>query len=373
MSGRHRATTTSSLERFAVNRSGATLMLIGLIDSIGTGLYLAGSAIYFTQIVGLSTAQVGVGLSVAGLLGFVCQPPLGWLADRFGPRRLLTVMNVVRTVGFVAYVFVDGFPTFLLVAALLGIPEQAVSPVHQALVERVVGAKNRLAFVARTRAIYNVGFTVGALLATFALSIGTRRAFDSMFVANAMTCLFAAMLLPRIKMIAAAADGRSARRRLSLTAIRDLRYLAVAGTNGILALHMSMLSIAVPLWTTTHTEAPPSLVGPLLVVNTVLAITLQVRATRGTDTAAGGARALRRAAGALALTCLFLIVAAQLSTFWAAAVLVAAMMTLTAGELFQSAGGWALSYHLAPQQSRAEYLATFNLGASAQFVARPPS
>ncbi|MEV0487806.1 hypothetical protein AB0I69_45305 [Streptomyces sp. NPDC050508] len=53
------------------------------------------------------------------------------------------------------------------------------------------------------------------------------------------------------------------------------------------------------------------------------------------------------------------------------AILVAGLVALTAGELFQSAGCWGLSFALAPDCARAEYLATFNLGTSAQFVLGP--
>src|SRR5262249_42447164 len=162
-----------------------------------------------------------------------------------------------------------------------------------------VGADQRLTFMARIRATYNIGFTAGALLATLALSVGTRLAFHSIFIVDALTFLFAAVMLPRVKMIAASVAAGTAQRRIGLSAVRDLRYLAVAGTNGILTMHMSILSIAMPLWLTLHTDAPRSLVGPLLVVNTVIAVALQVRATRGTETVPGGVRALRRAALAL--------------------------------------------------------------------------
>ena len=359
------------MTRMAVNRGGATLLTVGLVDSVGTGLYLAGSAIYFTRMVGLTPAQVGIGLSIAGLLGFLCQAPLGWLADQIGPRRLLIMLNVLRAIGFTAYIFVDSFPAFLAVAAVLGAPEQAVTPVYQALVERVVGTEHRLRFMARIRATFNIGFTAGALLAALALNIGTRPAFNAMFLADAVSFLFAALMLPRVKLLAETARAGARRARMNLTAVRDRRYLGVAAVNGVLTLHMSLLSVAMPLWVTLHTKAPASLVGLLLVVNTVLAVTLQVRATRGTDTVPGGARALRRAGMALALTCLLFALAAQLPLPLAIATLAAAAVALTAGELLQSAGGWALSYQLSPERNRAEYLATFNLGTGAQFVVGP--
>ena len=37
------------------------LAFLSLIDSVGTGLFLAGSALFFSRVVGLSTAQIGFG------------------------------------------------------------------------------------------------------------------------------------------------------------------------------------------------------------------------------------------------------------------------------------------------------------------------
>jgi dipeptide/tripeptide permease len=56
-----------------------------------------------------------------------------------------------------------------------------------------------------------------------------------------------------------------------------------------------------------------------------------------------------------------------------AAVLLAvlAVILLTCGELWQSAGGWAISYALAPPERQAQYLATFQLGTSIQVIAAP--
>jgi hypothetical protein len=50
------------------------LMVMSFIDSIGTGLYVAGSVIYFTQKVKLGAGEVGLGLSIASVIGLVRQP-----------------------------------------------------------------------------------------------------------------------------------------------------------------------------------------------------------------------------------------------------------------------------------------------------------
>jgi MFS family permease len=376
VTGRRRASPRlPRLARLTVNQGGATLLAIGFVDSIGTGLYLAGSAIFFTHVVGLSAARVGLGLSLAGLLGLVSQPVIGWLADRWGPRRVLLLLNLWRAAGFTAYVFTDSFLMFMIVAALLGIGDHAVYPIYQALVERVVGLTQRVGMMAQVRVVDNIGYTFGALLATVAISHGTRPVFNAIMLGNALTFVIAAALLPRVRLLPVTGgsnDASAPHAPLRLHALRDGWYVALAAVNGILVLHMVLLGIAVPLWVTLHTSAPPALVGILLVVNTALAVLLQVRVARGSEALQGGVTALRRGGVALAVCCGLLALAPLWDeTALVVLTLVLGVVALTAGELFQSAGGWSLSYLLAPTRSRAEYLATFNLGTSMQLVLGP--
>ncbi|MER7759328.1 MFS transporter [Streptomyces sp. NPDC097619] len=358
----------------ATAEGGVAFLSIGLIDAIGTGLYLAGSALFFTTIVGLSAAQVGIGLSVAGVLGLAAQPVIGWLADRWTPRTLLIILNLYRAVGFVAYVFADDFLSFVLIAAFLGVGEQAVFPIYQALAEEMAGAEGRVAMMARMRVVFNVGFTLGGLLASIAIAVGTRTAFSLIVLGNAASFVLAAVLLGRIRLRHRTEPPAAKTKKpgLKLVALRDTRYVAVAASNGVLVLHMALLGIGVPLWVSEHTDAPKALVGLLLVVNTILAVAFQVHASKGTDTVAGSVKAMHKAALALiAASALFAVAGADLPVAAVVALLVLGLVLLTAGELYQSAGGWGLSYALAPDRSRAEYLATFNLGTSAQFVLGP--
>jgi MFS family permease len=356
----------------AVSLRGArTLLGIGLIDSSGTGLYLAGSVVYFVAVLHLGVSQVGLGLSVAGLLGLVCQPVLGWLADRYGPRQVLALLHVWRALSFVVLLLAGSYWQFLVAVAMIGVGQQALSPVYQALVERMVGTEGRLAMMARSRVVYNVGFSLGGLAATAAIGYGTRTGFSMIVLGNAVSCLAAAGMLAA----APAADGQtgSARRSpLRLHHLRNPRHLAVAGINGALSLHISLLAVGIPLWVTLHTSAPRALVGVLLVVNTVVAVLGQVWASKGSDTLAGSITALQRGGAALVACCLIFSATAKIhQADVAAAVLIVGVIVMTGAELFQSAGGWGASYALAPEEGRAEYLATFNLGTGLQYVVGP--
>ncbi|GAA1575573.1 hypothetical protein GCM10009731_31750 [Streptomyces globosus] len=55
-------------------------------DSVGDGARHASSALFFTRVVGLPPALIGLGPTLAWAVGSVAGIPLGALADRRGPR-----------------------------------------------------------------------------------------------------------------------------------------------------------------------------------------------------------------------------------------------------------------------------------------------
>jgi hypothetical protein len=167
------------------------------------------------------------------------------------------------------------------------------------------------------------------------------------------------------------APGKNLRRRFSARVFRDRSFLAFTGINAVLTMHMTLLSIGLPLWIIGYTHVSAAIIAPLLAVNTVLAVVLQVRTSKGSDTIRGATKALVWAGGSLAACCLLLIGAPKLPVVIAVVVLVLAMIALTGGELWQSAGGWGGSYLLAVPGQEGVYLSVFWLGVAVQQIAAP--
>ncbi|MCW3842064.1 hypothetical protein ONA70_18355 [Micromonospora yasonensis] len=72
-----------------------TLALAQLANSIGDGAFLVTSALYFTQVVGLSPGQVGLGLSLAWAAGLLAGVPAGHAADRRDARTVVNTAAVM--------------------------------------------------------------------------------------------------------------------------------------------------------------------------------------------------------------------------------------------------------------------------------------
>jgi MFS family permease len=350
-------------------RTSRRLLVLFMIDSVGTGMFLAGSALFFTRVMGLSVGQVGLGLSLAGVTGFVCAVPLGRLADRFGSRRILVLLYLWRGLGFVAYAFIHDFLAFVVIACLLGAAEWAVGPLVRALVAAVEpedGSPVRT--MAAMNAVRNVGFTVGALLATAAIAAQDPTAYRALVLADAVSFLVAAGLLARLPVTVGPRAVRAAERSVR---VRDPRFLLLTTSNGVLYLHTAVLSVGLPLWISTRTHAPATMIGAVIALNTVLAVVLGLALSSGSDGLVPAATRQLWAGWCLAACCVLVAATGSVGSLPASALLLAGAVALTLGEVFQSLGSWGLSYALSPEDQRNYYLTVWNLGDTGATIVGP--
>lgn len=351
-------------------RAGRIFVLVALIDSLGTGLYLAGSALYLNRAVGLSAGQVGLGLGAGALTGLVATVPSGMVADRLGAKRTLIALQLWRGIWFVAFALVTSFWQFVAVSILLGLADRAVGPLTQAVVGTAVEGASRVKVLALMRSVRNVGFGLGAALSTGLIAFDTAVVYRGMMLADALS-FFLAMAALRLVRLDAVVPVRRKRVFGGPRALADRPYLVLALLNGVMTVHMALLSVGLPLWLTRHTSAPPSLVGIMMMLNTGMAALLQVWASRGCEDTRVAARRMRAGSLVLAACAALLPLAHGRTPLVAGGVLLFATVLLTLAELWQSGGAWGLSIELAPAEYRAEYLSVFSLGRSVQEIAGP--
>jgi len=343
--------------------------LTTLVDEAGTGMFLTGSVLFFTQVVGLTAAEVGLGLSIAGIVSLFAGIPIGRAADRHGPRRILIALSCTQAALFASYLLVDGFAAFLLVVCCIAAAEAGASPVRKAYISTLTEPEQRVTVAAYNRAVFNVAFSVGALISGFALAADTPTAYKLLVLGNGATFLVAAglqTLQPRSRR----RPENEARPR-PWAVLADRPFIAAAAVVGLTYVHTQVLTIGLPLWVAQETAAPKAVVSVLLLVNTGMAVLLQVRLTRGIDTVPRAARAVRRAGGVLLAACLVFALSGDLGEIGAVFCLVAGTVLLTTGELWSSAGSWGVSFELAPEHRQGEYLAAFSLGESMAQVIGP--
>ncbi|SBT37807.1 Predicted arabinose efflux permease, MFS family [Micromonospora narathiwatensis] len=336
-----------------------TLALSTLVNTVGRGTWLTVSALFLTRSVGLTVTQVGVGLTVTALVSLVASTPMGYLADRYGPRGMQLAALLASAAFTAALVAVRSFPTFLAVGVLMAVADAVSRGARGALIAGAVPPDQRVRTRAWLRAVTNVGISVGAVAAGFGIAADTRPAYVALILLDAVTYLGAAAILLRLPALPPVPAPTHGPR---LIALRDRPFLAFTVLDGLMSMHFGLINIALPLWIAEHTEAPRWLVSGCLLVNTVMVVLFQVRASRGTEELTGAARAARRAGAVIAVACLFFAASGGVSAPVAVVLLLAGALVHVVGELWHAAAGWGVSFGLAPAHAQGQYQGAYGMG-----------
>lgn len=337
-----------------------------LVDSFGSGLYVTGSVLFFTQILDLQGNVVGIGLTAAAIAGLSLGPPAGRLSDRIGPKPVAVSAYAAQAGFFAAFPFVRSSAEFLVVVVGIAAAEGVARPARRASLSAFASGASRVAASAYNRAVMNVGFSAGALGAGAALAVGSVTAFSVLLWGNALSFAAAAVLFTRLPVPKPV--GRVDREEGYLF---SKHIVASAVCCGALYSSASLLDVALPLQVATKTTAPHAVIALLMLLNTGLAIALQVRTSSGSESVSGAARANLIAGFSLVGACALFALSGLGSPTVAVVFLVLAVIGLTGGELFSSAGQWGMSYALAPSGRQAEFLGGFTLISSGVGVAAP--
>ena len=343
------------------------LSVQSVLSAFGDGVFLTGSAVFFTQIVGLSAAQVGLGLSAAGAVTFFLAVPLGKLSDRFGAKRVWAVSSLVEALLYLVWLEVGSMATFVAMLVVLELVVTTSRSARNAYRFDIFPREERVSSSAYFRAARNVGYTLGALLAGVALATNSDSVVRAVPVATAVLLLLNATLVSRLPRTAHHVEAETALEAVAHahdggSALRNRGYVLMSVFDGVLATHQVLLNVVIPLWLVEETDAPRVLLAWLFGTKTVMAVLLQVVAARGVVTVADSLRAQRRGAFFFVLSCGIVMVTHD-TVGWVTIVLVwVGHVTVTGAELFNSAGDWGLQAELSDPARRGEYQGVSQLG-----------
>ncbi|HEX2419940.1 MAG TPA: MFS transporter, partial [Micromonosporaceae bacterium] len=192
--------------------SGPQRALAGSVFAItvGGGLLLGSSTLYLTRIVGMSTVQVGLGLTVGAAFGLAAGPLVGHVADRRGPREVHIATMLCGAAATAGFVLVRSFWTLVLVSLLTALVGAAGSASRAPLIRAVAGDRTTW-FLSYQRAITNVGVMLGVLIATIGIQVDSGPVYVTMILASAATFVGASVvltLLPYVQPLPAAPTHR---------------------------------------------------------------------------------------------------------------------------------------------------------------------
>ncbi len=346
---RHQATPPSPLAGRLATQS--------LLFALGEGTFMAGSAVFFTQIVGLTPAQVGLGLTLAGIAGFIAAYPMGRLVDRLGPKRCWAISSAGQAAMFAVWPFIDNFTGYLAMAVVMEVIGSLGGVAHGAYTIDVLPPRERVSSRAYMYSALNVGFTLGSLVGIIALALESLTLLTwvpwftaAVFMVNAVNVT----RLPKAPHDLKTRDERKVRID-GPGPMRNIGWLAVTFFTGVLWTNQVILNLVIPLWLVDKTDAPWVLLGFLFGTNTVMCIVLPMAAARGVKDTRTALRAIRVSTVFFVVSCVITLSTHE-SIGWATiALFFLGHITLTGAELYLSAASWTFEAELMDPRRRGEY------------------
>ena len=347
------------------------LSVQSVLFAVGEGVFITGSAVFFTQIVGLSAAQVGLGLTIAGVVSFFFAVPLGKAADRVGPKRMWAAGAFASAALYAIWPLITGFAAYVAMMIVLELVGGAGWSGRGAYTLDVFPHEERVRSQAFMRAALNIGFTLGALLAGMALALDNDSVVRAVPLFTAVVLVLNALYILRLPAAEHDAKPAAAEDLINPGALKNKGFLALSAFDGVLGTNQVLLNIVIPLWLVQETDAPRVLLAWLFGTNTVMAVLFQVAAARGVDSVDRSLRAARISAGFFVLSCLIVLVTHD-TIGWTTIFLVwIGHVTVTGAELYQSAAHWGFMSELSDPDRRGEYQGAAQLGGTLGHVWAP--
>lgn len=334
------------------------ISLATFVNTFGSGMFMTSSALFFTQVVGLTLSSYTTGLFAGSMAGLVVGLFAGRLADQVGARETQIAVKLTGALATVCCLFVGDFWQWVLVSSLIGVTTNAHGPCQAPLI-RAFGGDDPVRFRAYQRSLTNLSLALGALVAGVAIGIGTRWAYDTLLWVRALAYVGCALALLRVPRLVPAHGSGPARR---WQALRDGRYLAATASNSLMSVHFAVPTVLLPLWIAERTHAPRSIVSGAFILNTVLIVLLQVRASKGVDDDRSAARRMLWAGLAIAGGLTLVALASGPRAGIAVALVFAGIVVYTLGELWHAAASMEYQFGLAPAHAQGQYSGVFGLG-----------
>ncbi len=328
-----------------------------VIDSIGTGIYLPVSLLYFIVVAGIPVGTVGACVSIATLVSVPLPVLIGMLADRIGARQVVLVSFVLQGLGFAGYLFVRE-PVLLVVTVMTTAFGQRFfwSAIFTLVTERSA-VERRDHWFGVVGAVQNAGVGIGSVVSAGLVAIGEKFAYQLIVGLDAVSFLAAILIL--------AFAGRSARPVVreqdtggAQPLGRNRPYLALIGINTVFALCVTMFVVGGPVYLRLGLHQPGWVNGVVFAINTAAIALLQTMVVRRL-------RGRRRVlilfvAGVVwSLWSCCLAIAFYLPAFLTAAFVFVLTLAFTTAELMHAPTSMGLAAGASPPAARGRYLGAF--------------
>jgi MFS family permease len=164
-----------------------------LIDTIGGGMWMPVTLIFFIDAKGFSATEVGVAVTIGGIVGLLAGPLGGSLVDKRGPAPMIVISNLLCASVFLLNTFVSAVWQISVLSALFAASDRLFWTANAPLLERMVPEGRKLDRALGSQGVLRIiGLGAGAGLS--GLFIGNIQGLYTIAYANSVSYVLAAAI-----------------------------------------------------------------------------------------------------------------------------------------------------------------------------------
>jgi DHA1 family multidrug resistance protein-like MFS transporter len=240
------------------NRTLLAVSFVAFASYVGTGMIVPVRVLYAEE-QGASITIIGAMATAFLVSNFLFQYPMGWVADRWGRKRIMVAGLVLQAIVSVFYLFVFDPLLFVGLRLVEGVASATMLPPARALIADMTAPEKRGGAYGVFNAFVNAGFLLGPGIGSGLATLGYQEAFVASVVARVIALVVVVLLI----------DEKGTRRAVGQTAQRSVpwrelfslplvgAYILVFGDYLYLGLDLTIF----PLWMHDHLGASVGVIG----------------------------------------------------------------------------------------------------------------
>lgn len=247
----------------ARNRTFVAVSIAVCAAYIGIGL-VGPVRVLYAQSRGASLTIISAMTSAFLLANFAAQYPSGWLADRWGRKRIMVAGLLAQALLSLVYLFITDPALFVALRFAEGAAGAAVLPSARALIADTVAPEERGRAYGLFSASFNAGFLIGPALGGLLANVSYASVFVAAVVCRIVALAVVLVMIPQVAHAVVSAQQSATRERGATSRRRDLFRLPLVGAY-ILAfgdyLYLGFDLALMPLWMHDHLGASVTIIG----------------------------------------------------------------------------------------------------------------
>ncbi len=249
------------------------------LNAIGGGMTLSLLLVYLHDMRGFTNTFGGLLLAYGSIVSIVTSTPMGALADRVGPKKVMVGGLLVNSAAAFSLSVVETHFHAILAITFINAAGQAIWPSQTVILTRVTPEADRPKIFGFNFMLLNLGLGLGGLISSLIIQEGNLLSFQIMYWVDGSTFLLYLLVILTLKgekvnrYIPKAHEPKSGTYR-DLFAVKPLMLLGAGGII-LFTFGYGTIQAGVPIFATQFLDLSPKWLGVIFGVNTISIVTLQ--------------------------------------------------------------------------------------------------